>query len=336
MLYLANRRCINTEERRQRIGRDALTPLCTMKKVILYVVCTLLFSVMGAASHAQDNAFVVLAQGKQQSFESMLGDLSRADVVFVGENHDHKQGHLLELEILKGVYARHTSMTLALEMFERDVQSVLDEYLNDYITEASFLQAARPWPNYKTDNAPLIAFCKQSKIPVLASNAPRRYVNIVSRKGQEALLELPKMSRSYLPTLPYSMTIPAEYDRQLTEIFTGSHDTQAAGKSGTPPPAMPSPEHMKQAQGLWDTTMADSISRTLRKSRRLVLHINGAMHSDSGYGIVDRLRLARPGLRIRLVTIRPSERYPEPPAELPVSAADFEIVTPAEAKAATP
>ena len=49
-------------------------------------------------------------------------------------------------------------------------------------------QAARPWPNYKTDYAPLIAFCKAQKIPVLASNAPRRYVNIVSRKGQEALL----------------------------------------------------------------------------------------------------------------------------------------------------
>ncbi|HLV80010.1 MAG TPA: ChaN family lipoprotein [Chthonomonadaceae bacterium] len=299
-----------------------------MKMLFGWMLCVFLLCVVAAACGAQENGVVVLAQGKPLAFDAMLDALSRADVVFVGENHDHKQGHALELAILQGLHARNPSMAFAMEMFERDVQIVLDEYLHGYITESSFLQAARPWPNYKTDYAPLVEFCKAQQIPVLASNAPRRYVNIVSRKGQDALLELPRTSRAYLPALPYSMAIPPEYDRELTQIFSGGHDTQAAVRQSAPP-AMPSPEHLKQAQGLWDDTMADSLARFQRKTHRKILHINGAMHSDSGFGIVDRLRHADPRLKILLVTIRPSDRYPEPPADLPATAADYILVTPA-------
>jgi uncharacterized iron-regulated protein len=287
---------------------------------------------------SQEKEPVVLAQGKAQSFDSMVEDLSKADVVFVGENHDHKQGHALELALLQGLQAKNSSLALALEMFERDVQGVLDEYLAGYITESSFLQASRPWPNYKTDYAPLVEFCKAHHLPVIASNAPRRYVNLVSRKGQEALHELPKTSKAYLAPLPYNMEIPAEYDRQLTDIFGGAHGQPSSAGPSAAQPAMPSSANMKQAQGLWDATMADSVARFLRSRSRhkLTLHINGAMHSDSGFGIVDRLRHAHPNLKIKLVTIRPSARYPDPPTDLPANAADYVLLTPTEEKPKTP
>ena len=280
-------------------------------------------AIRGAGAQETGGA-VVYASGKTPSFDAMLDELSKADVVFVGENHDHKRGHALELAILKGLAERNPNLALGMEMFERDTQNVLDEYLGGYVTESAFLQAARPWPNYKTDYAPLVNFCRERKIPVLATNAPRRYVNIVSRVGQAALLALPKPSRAFLPPLPYSMTLPPEYDRQLTEIFSGGHDTKDAAAAA----AMPSAERMKQAQGLWDATMADSLAAFRRRSRRTVLHVNGAMHSDGGYGIADRLRHWNPRLRVKIVTIRPASHYPDLPAELPANAADFVIVTP--------
>src|SRR5687767_14585734 len=114
---------------------------------------------------------------------------------------------------------------------------------------------------------------------------------MVSRKGQTALAELPKESKAFLPSLPYPMELPSEYDRQLNEIF-GGHGTGTATATPTSP-AMPSATNMKQAQGLWDETMKDSILRFQRKNRgRTIVQVNGAMHSDSGYGIVDRLRKA--------------------------------------------
>jgi uncharacterized iron-regulated protein len=286
----------------------------------------------------EGNEYRIVTQSGTVTLDAMLQELGQADVVFVGEEHDHALGHKLELAILEGLYAHTPTRALSMEMFERDIQLVLDEYLAGDITESAFLQAARPWPNYKTDYRPLVEFCKEKGLPVVAANAPRRYVNMVSRKGQEALHALPKASKTFLPPLPYSMDLPDGYDKQLTEIFGQAHDQPAdkqatSGDHPSPQPIMPSVETMKQAQALWDATMQDSILHFLRTHRgRQVLQINGAMHSDYGYGIVDRLRKADPHLHIKIVSIKPDTAFPNVSWQPYAGMADFVIVTPGEAQ----
>jgi uncharacterized iron-regulated protein len=262
----------------------------------------------------------------------MIEELCRADVVFIGEQHDHKRGHELKRDILQAMHRRCPDLVLSLEMFERDTQLVVDEYLAGLITESAFLAASRPWPNYRTDYRPLVEFCKENRLPVIAANAPRRYVNIVSRKGQGALKDLSREAKSFLAPLPYAMDLPPQYDKQLTELFGGQHNT-AQPPPGAPPSAMPSTENMKQAQGLWDATMADSILRGLRRYRgRKILQVNGAMHSDSGFGIVDRLRRAAPRRKALIVTIRPDPAFPNQPPGKYEGVADFVILTPSGEK----
>ncbi|MCW3095389.1 MAG: putative iron-regulated protein [Chthonomonadaceae bacterium] len=281
--------------------------------------------------------YQLYSNGAQVTLEAAVKELADADVVFFGEQHDDRNAHGLELALLERLYAQNPHLMLSLEMFERDVQGVVDEYLDGYITETHFLQSSRPWPNYKEDYRPLIEFCKEHKLPVVAANAPRRYVNIVSRKGQTALLELPKASRVYLAPLPYSMTIPPEYDRQLTEIFGAAHDTANSKPAPTPQPGMPDPALLKQAQGLWDSTMADSIARAARANRgRQILQVNGAMHSDNMFGIAARLHALNPRLRIKIVTVRPDAAYPALPSGLPTGLADIIAVTPPAHKPETP
>ncbi len=289
--------------------------------------CSLLtvpFVLLSMNAFAQSGDYTVLKQGQSVSLDAMLTDLAKANVVFVGEEHDHKQGHQLELTILQGLYAKNTKEAFGLEMFERDVQPVVDEFLSDFISESSFLAASRPWPNYKTDYAPLMNFCKEKHIPVVASNAPRRYVSIVSRKGPDALQALPKASKANLAALPYSLEIPDGYNKQLDGVFEGPHG------GANQMPGMPTIDNMKKSQMLWDVTMADSIARFVRKSHRPLVHINGAMHSDSGFGAADRLHRQSPGLKIMRVTIRPSATYPTPPSDLAADIADFVIVTPTQ------
>jgi uncharacterized iron-regulated protein len=296
-----------------------------------------------AADVAIDSNVTILAGRETMqacSPETLTAQLNAADVVFVGENHDHKQGHALELTLLTEMHRGNPALVLSLEMFERDVQEVLDEYLQDYITESSFLQASRPWPNYKEDYRPLIEFCKQNHLPVVAANAPRRYVNIVSRKGPEALKSLPRTARSYLAPLPYSREIPAGYAKQLDEVFGVPHGedphaktavaTQPTGAAAaSPSPAMPSPENLKAAQELWDATMADSIARAVRQHPgHRILQMNGCMHSDSGYGIADRLHKRMPALKIVIVSIKPDDDYPRLTATKYVGLGDFVLVTP--------
>ena len=53
----------------------------------------------------------------------------------VGENHDDPNTHTLELAILQELSAKGRPVTLAMEMFERDVQPVVDDYLAGRLAE---------------------------------------------------------------------------------------------------------------------------------------------------------------------------------------------------------
>jgi uncharacterized iron-regulated protein len=57
------------------------------------------------------------------------------DVIFIGEEHQSRISHHAELAILKGLAERDSNLVLALEMFERDIQDVLDAYLTGKISE---------------------------------------------------------------------------------------------------------------------------------------------------------------------------------------------------------
>ena len=88
---------------------------------------------------------------------------------------------------------------------------------------------------------------------------------------------------------------------------------------------------MKEAQGLWDATMSDSILQYRRKHRGVrVLQMNGAGHSDHGWGIVDRLRRADPRVKVAVVSIKPDNAFPNLPAGTYEGVADYLVLTPEE------
>ena len=79
-------------------------------------------------------------------FETMVSELAKADVVFVGEQHDDPNTHRLELAILEGLARRRAAVIVSLEMFERDVQEPLEHFVMGHLSEDEFLQTSRPWP----------------------------------------------------------------------------------------------------------------------------------------------------------------------------------------------
>lgn len=276
---------------------------------------------MAMATHGEGPASVeterIFRGGSPCTFADLVAEAAGVDVVFLGEEHDHAEGHAFQLRLLEALGARAPRLVLSLEMFERDVQLPLDEYLRGFITESAFLSAARPWPRYATDYRPLVEWCRAHSRPVVAANVPRRYVNIVSRQGQAALLSLPRESRRYLPSLPYRMDISPAYDAALTEVFGTAHGGGAAT-------GMPDPQRMKEAQGLWDHGMAESILLARRRlGGRPVVHVVGAMHCQQGFGIVERLRRASPRLRVLVVIVRPA---PPDLEETPPNLGDFVVL----------
>ncbi|MBU0753975.1 MAG: ChaN family lipoprotein, partial [Planctomycetes bacterium] len=112
------------------------------------------------------------------SLDRIASELAWAEVIFLGEQHNDPVAHWLEKEIFAAVHRLKGSVALSMEMFDRDVQVILNGYLRGDYMERHFLEAARPWPEYASDYRPLVEYAKACGLPVIAANAPRRLVNL--------------------------------------------------------------------------------------------------------------------------------------------------------------
>ena len=101
-------------------------------------------------------------------------DLSAAQAVLFGEYHDQAEIHVAEVKLLEELYRlRGKKLALSLEMFEKDVQPTLNDYLTEKITETVFLENSRPWKNYQEAYKFLVDFAKAKELNVIAGNIPR-------------------------------------------------------------------------------------------------------------------------------------------------------------------
>lgn len=267
---------------------------------------------------------VYRGDGRAADIEAILKAARDHDVTFLGEIHNDPVAHYLERRLLEGIADDKT--TLSLEMFETDVQPVVDEYLAGLINEEHLIAAGRAWKSYKTDYRDLVEFAKARKLPVLAANAPRRYVNRVSRLGRDSLADLPAQAKSTLPPLPYAEA-SVDYAAKFTKLMEESRKQNAASKTPDPQGEMNIPRAL-MAQSLWDAGMAFSIAQHLtRQPGRRVVHVNGAFHTEQHLGTVEHLVRYRPGVSVMVVTMLPAKAFPAFDPQTMRDKGDFVIVT---------
>ncbi len=281
-------------------------------------------------------------KGNASSLDDLLRHTRDADVVFLGELHDDPVGHHLQARLLQAAHKqRQQPLVLSLEMFERDVQHVVDEYLAGLITETHFLAGSRPWQNYQSDYRPLVEYARRHCIAVVAANAPRRYVNRVGRLGAASLREIPDPPRRGLPPLPYAEA-SAEYAAKFNALMKKHENPKKDGAAAPaaapkeegvrmPPADAPQPgaalARSLEAQSLWDASMAYSIAESLmRAPRARVIHVNGRFHTEKRLGIPDHLLRYRPGTSFLVVSFAPHKTFPKFDRELN-GLGDFVIVT---------
>jgi uncharacterized iron-regulated protein len=261
-------------------------------------------------------------------FESMLADLARADVIFLGEQHDDPNTHRLELAVLEGLTRRHVSLVFALEMFERDVQPVLDQYLAGTIGEEQFLASSRPWPRYGTDYRPLIEFAKLHQIPVIASNVPRRIASDVSKEGLSVLNGLGG-DRAFAAREVHCPTSGPYYARFIEAMSGGGHPPTAGDP--TTMDSRAKNDRFYFAQCLKDETMGESIADGWQKNysrRATVVHVNGSFHSDYTQGTATSTANRMTGRRIAVVSLMPVDDIDtEKPDEDDVKLGDYLVYT---------
>jgi len=252
-----------------------------MKKTLFFIAAC--FSVV-LASAQQKPAYVLYnAQGKKVSYIKMIAQLSKQDVVLIGEFHNNPISHWMELGITTDC-AKTRKLDLGAEMFEQDNQAALDDYLAGKLSAKGLDSAARLWKNYTTDYAPLVDFAKENKLSFTATNIPRKYASLVSKGGFEALDSLSTLQKSWFAPLPISFNADLPGYKNILTMMAG-HGTI----------------NMVKAQASKDATMAHFILKT-RKPDHLFIHYNGSYHSDNYEGIVWYLKQAQATLKVATVT----------------------------------
>ncbi|MEM8583499.1 MAG: ChaN family lipoprotein [Bacteroidota bacterium] len=267
------------------------------------------------ATYAQSEDYKIYDSraGQQIELSSIAETFEPADVLFFGERHDDSIAHHLQDQLYGLLLDRYGQVTLSMEMFETDCQQVVDEYLAGFINERNFVKESRAWGNYDTDYRPMLERAKASEQAVIAANAPRRYVNMVSRLGPESLSNLPKDSRAHLPPLPISTDDDA-YRNAFNDAMGGM------AHSGM--------ENVFAAQCTWDASMAYRIYKHWRKHKKeKILHLNGSFHTDFGLGTVNQLEALNKKIEVMTISSFPADDFDNPDWASYSTRGDFIILT---------
>lgn len=217
-----------------------------------------------------------LPTGYTVNHATVVEHARRAQIVYVGENHDNPAAHQVQQQLLDALHRYNPGdVTLAMEMFTPSQQPVLDRWSAGELTEKEFLRDVDWYGTWGHDFAlyrDLLQFCREQQIKILGLNAESDLRQKVSRYE---LVELSAEDRERLPELnfddPYYLT--------MIDAFVAGHPMNAERK-----------EAFLRVQTLWDETMAEILADYLQRqsSSHQVMVVAGGNHIAYGFGIPRR------------------------------------------------
>ena len=252
--------------------------------------------------------------GEIVNYDNMITDLAESDMVFFGEYHFNPISHWLQLEVSKSLFdIKGRNLFFGAEMFESGNQLVIDEYLKGFYSESKMIpEMTQMWSNYKTDYRPLLTFAKENNLRFMATNIPRRYASMISKKGFDVLESLSAEAKELIGP-------------DLTTYFdptAKAYAEMASNMGGHVPPNM---LNMQMAQASKDATMAHFALKNFNKGD-LLLHIQGSYHSNYNQGIIWWINKIQPGLNIKSITTVSQAEWDNLSIEDKTTIADFIIV----------
>jgi uncharacterized iron-regulated protein len=235
------------------------------------------------ATTAQSNiSFTTPQQG-------IIKQLQAAKIVYLGETHDSESDHQQQLAIIQALFKHKPQIAIGMEMFQSQMQPLLDRYLAGKITATELQKQSEfdkrwgyPWEYY----LPILEFAKANRLPLIALNTPGEIARKAARRGLESL------SRIELQSIPPI----TEIDRsnvKYQEMILASYQQHA----GIVSIASKSFDRFYTAQLLWDETMAANTVNFIKQNpNHQTIVLAGSSHIIYGYGIPDRVlrRLNQP------------------------------------------
>jgi uncharacterized iron-regulated protein len=215
--------------------------------------------------HAQRNA-----DGQELNQSQLFDELSKFDVLCLGEAHDAARDHFAELAITEAVAQRAQfagrALGVGFEMFQAPYGPALNAYGVGHLDDAGLRKRTHyddRWGFAYAYYQPILAFGRARGLPLKALNAPRELTHAVAEKG---LAGLSKKERRQLPELDLD---DAAHRAAFDRLMAGHPHEQGMEL-----------DNFYAAQVVWDETMADNAARWVAErapSRQLVV-LAGSAH----------------------------------------------------------
>jgi uncharacterized iron-regulated protein len=211
------------------------------------------------------------ADGQALDQARLLDELSKFDVVCLGEAHDAPRDHFAELAIAEGLERRARVSGRALgfgfEMFQAPYRAALHAYGTGRLDDAGLRKQTQyderwgyPYAYYR----PVLALGRAYGLPLKALNASRELTHSVAENGLAQLS--PRLRRQ----LPAELDLDDREHRAQFEQLMADHP-RGEGMDLN---------NFYAAQVVWDETMAENATRWLTKRApiRQLLVLAGSAH----------------------------------------------------------
>jgi uncharacterized iron-regulated protein len=247
------------------------------RKTLLFILLfILLIDVDGVFSLAYKSVLRV-RDGAIIPFDQMIAEVKKADMVFVGEEHDNKKNHRAQLDIISSLAGKAVPIAIGLEMFRAESQKDLNLWVKGSIKPDLFLKVYYdnwnlPWPLYKD----IFLYSRENKIPMIGLNIPQQISKKISAEGFSSL------SPGELKQLPPG--ISCDIDDQYMSFIKRVYEVHGGNKKSF--------TNFCEAQMVWDKSMAWRLI-DFKKSNpgRTIVVLAGAGHSWN-HGIPAQIKRA--------------------------------------------
>lgn len=198
------------------------------------------------------------------NWDSVLSRVEKHRVIYVGEIHDLKASHELQMKVIDALVGRGYKVAVALEMFQQNYQKFLDEYTSGKLSEVEMLYLTEWHKN-------IWKYAREKNLKLLAINIPTEF-----RKKVRDMTYFQMRKTQYLP--PDLQEPDEEYIKYFRKAL-GDH--KGLDKDF---------DRMLRVMIAWDEGMAFSISKFLKENPEYkVVVLVGYGHIYGRFGIPSRV-----------------------------------------------
>ena len=254
----------------------------------------------------EEGSIISAKTGTPVQFDALVADLKDVRIVFVGEKHTDPAHHEIQLRVIQKLYEENQDIAVGMEMFDYTYQDVLDQWSDGKLDQKEFLEKSHWYANWRYDFTlykDILDFIREKKIKLVGLNIPS-YIPPRIRVG--GIKNLSINDKKHLPDK--IDTSNSAHRNYVKEIFSLHHHKMRKNF-----------EYFYEAQCVWEDIMAQSIARSIKNDKMVIITGNG--HIIHKFGIPDRVfsRIKEP-----FRTIYPARTG----SEVKLSYADYIWVTP--------